>query len=197
MIRVKEDNMIKLTFQNEQEYINFARTACIFTHLRAYNARAYLWKEEDMPFISKIDDKQFRKENLEEWKKCFEVYERAEKEYGEDVSYWKRIFDDYSADVLLYSLGFNYNPDEDGDGATYVASDLDVEIEKLERNENFPKLFPCVTCMESGYANDGLNISHVYMKDFEQPAPLLQFDWLEKNVRDFWVNGKGHYYGDV
>jgi hypothetical protein len=187
--------MIKLTFQTEDDYIKFARTACIFTHLRAYNAAAHVWKEEDIPFISKVDDKEFREDNFEEWKKCFEVYDKAEKEYGEDMSYWRGIFEDYAAHTLLYSLGLNYNPDEDGDGVTYVASDLDVDLKTLERNEDFPKSFPCVTCVENGNKYDGLFINHVYLEDFKNESPLLKFDWLEENVRAFWVEGKGSYYG--
>lgn len=189
--------MIKLTFQTEQEYIKFAQTACIFTHLRAYNAGAHLWKEEDMPFISKVDDNKFKEENFEEWKKCVDVYLKAEKEYGDDMSYWKGIFDDYPDEVLLRSLGFDYDPDPDGDGCTSIEDDLNVNVSSLPRNEDFPKSFPCVTCLESGTKYDGLNINHIYMEDFKQPAPLLQFGWLEKNARAFWLEGKGHLWSGL
>ena len=187
--------MIKLTFQSELDYIHFARTACIFTHLRAYNAGAHLWKKDDLPDIQKVDDKVFQKESPEEWRKCWETYKRAEKEYGEDQSYWRGIFDEYPADVLLRSLGFEYSGcDEDGD--SYVASDLDINLAELKRNSDFPKSFPCVTCLEKGSKYDGPWIEHVYLADFDKPSINLDFGWLEENVRAFWKDGDGHYFGN-
>lgn len=188
--------MIKRTFQNEVDYLDFVQNIQVFTHLRAYNASAYLWKKEDMPYVSKIRDVEYREEHFEEWKHAMDVWTKAEKEYGNDVTFWRDIFEHYSDEILLRSFGFKYpEPDDDGDELS-IEESVNITLGELEKNDAYPTTFPCVLLLENGNEYDGPNIEFVYMDDFQKESIKLDFGWLKENVLNFWVNGEGNYYGN-
>lgn len=176
--------MIKRTFQNEQDYINFVETAGIFTHLRAYNAACNIWKKEDQPFVSKVRNKEYQKEHFEEWKKCIDIWTKAEKEYGEELAFWREIYENQGIENLFYAFGFIYRSEEDG--FSCIEDDINVKVSELERHGDYPTTFPCVMCLEADLDSRGLNIVFVYPEDFKEPSPKLDFGWLKENTKEFW-----------
>ena len=98
--------MIIETFQNEQDYIRYVRNILIFTHLRAYNAQSQIWKDEDISFISNVDNDKLRDSNPELYKESLAVYFRAQKEYGETVSLYRGNYTSLSYEEVLSACGF-------------------------------------------------------------------------------------------
>jgi len=187
--------MIKVTFKTEADYLKFIHTALIFTSLRAYNGGCYLWKKEDIEHVKNVDDIKLRKENHSKWKESYEVYKKAENAYGADTDYWKGIFEDYEGHVLLRSFGLEKSYDENEDGSSYCAEELDYDLNKLEKTKKYPKSFPVITLLENGSEHRGPSIEHVYPDDFNKNLNQIgDFSWLEENVRAFWMKGEGYVW---
>lgn len=185
--------MIKINFKTEEEYFKFVRNALIFTHLRAYNGGCHLWKKEDIEYVKNIDKKELKNTDLALWKKSVDVYLSAKDSYGDEMDYWRDIFDNYGSESILSTFGFNKKSDDDG--CSYVMEDLDIDLNTLEKNEDYPSSFPVITCLENGSKYDGPNIMHVYPDDFNKDLKKMgDYSWLEENARNFWNNGEGHAY---
>jgi hypothetical protein len=130
-------------------------------------------------------------------KKSVGVLLRAEKEYGEDMSYWRRIFEDYQPLALIRAFGLEKPYNEDEDGTSYCAEALDYDLVKFDKTEDYPKFFPVITLLENGSEHKGPFIEHVYPEDFNKSLNQIgDFKWLEENVRAFWTKGEGHVWGN-
>lgn len=179
--------MIIETFQNEQDYIRYVRNILIFTHLRAYNAQSQIWKDEDISFISNVDNDKLRDSNPELYKESLAVYFRAQKEYGETVSLYRGNYTSLSSEEVLSAFGFEYNAYDD----EYIASDLDIDLATVAKTENYPKSFPVIAFLSDG----DFKVEKVYPEDFSKSVELEDFSWLEENVRAFWRGEKGSCWG--
>lgn len=181
--------MIIETFQNEQDYIRYVRNILIFTHLRAYNAQSQIWKDEDISFISNVDNDKLRDSNPELYKESLAVYFRAQKEYGHAVQTWRDNFTSLTPEEVLYNFGFEYTAEEYDD--EYIACDLDINLASLNKTENYPTSFPVIVILSDG----DFKVERIYLEDFEKSAKIEDFSWLEENVKAFWRGDKGSCWG--
>jgi hypothetical protein len=155
-----------------------------------------MWKDEDYEYIKNLDNKSLIGTDL--FKKSFDVYSQALTDYGDSMSEWKGRFGHYSSEDLLSAFGFEFPRDFDDDEVEdikYELQNLDTPLSDLVRNKNYPECFPVVTCIENGFIKEeGPNVFHVYMRDFSEDLVVEDFSWLEKNIRNFWINSVGHFY---
>lgn len=178
--------MFNETFQTESDYVKYVRNLLLFTHLRSYNGQCQIWKDEDYPFVCNIDNHKLKTENPTLWKES--VMFRAKKEYGDTLDLYRDNFSNLSPDEILYAFGFN-SPESD---ESYVADDLDIDLSKLNKNENYPKSFPVVVILGDG---EKFNTDRIYPEDFSKSVKIEDFSWLETNIRKFWHEGKGDFWG--
>lgn len=178
--------MIKQNFNTREEYLQFVRNIFLFTTLQAYNGQCDLWKEDDLVFIKKLDDKSIPNGSVEKIE-ALNVYRRAEKEYGNEQSWMRRSFKNYTYHRIFEAFGLR-SPDFE-EGLNYCAAILDVDLSRLETAENFPKEFPVLVVIE-GDGHD-LETDFIYKSAFDVPVELSNWDWLEANVRKFWKGESG------
>ena len=168
-----------------ESYSKHVHNVLIFKHLRAYNRRCSIWKKEDHKFIENLDKSQeWRDANQDLVKESLEVYKRAKEEYAELAGYLSAFYSGLKIHEILEEFGFD--PIENDEDVDYVLQYLDVDINSLKKNKNYPKEFPFV--LIEFLDSEGMYfVAHkVYKSDFFGSTKAEDFSWLEKNAREFW-----------